>query len=175
MKNVENLPSKTGNPSGRGRGNFPPKRFSLMVLLMCVVCNLFAQAPLTYEQTVNSKSPKQELQKKYDAYTASDHHTYAVGDDLVLGMPDNQTYTFITSRRSMLGCVKSEFSMAGMSARWAGSKAQIKKIIVVRSNHRGAVVKFICHLSGKGKVVVQMENALAAGEVVSQGSNNTSK
>lgn len=175
MPKVPNGPSRTGNPSGGGRGNLPPKRFSLMMLLMCVVCNLFAQAPLTYEQTVKSKNPKQELQKKYDAYTASDHHTYAVGDDLVLGMPDNQTYTFITSRRSMLGCVKSEFSIVGMTARWAGSKAQIKKIIVVRSNHRGAVVKFICHLSGKGKVVVQMENALAAGEVVNQGSNNTSK
>lgn len=42
----------------------------------------------------------------------------------------------------------------------------------LQSKHRGAVVKFICHLSGKGKVVVQMENALTTGEVVSQGVSN---
>lgn len=65
-----------------------------MMLLMCVVCNLFAQAPLTYEQTVKSKNPKQDYP-----------------------------------------------------------------------------TKFICHLSGKGKVVVQMENALTTGEVVSLGVN----
>lgn len=92
MPKVPNGPSRTGNPSGGGRGNLPPKRFSLMVLLMCVVCNLFAQAPLTYEQTVNAKNPKQDYP-----------------------------------------------------------------------------TKFICYLSGKGKVVVQMESALTTDEVVSQG------
>ena len=73
----------------------------LVVILAAIATNLFAQT-LTFEQVANCTDPKNELLKEYQAYTASDGHTYAVGDDITIGVPSsNKTCAFLTSELAM--------------------------------------------------------------------------
>ena len=46
-----------------------------LLLMAAIATNLFAQT-LTFEQVANCTDPKNELLKEYQAYTASDGHTY---------------------------------------------------------------------------------------------------
>ena len=57
----------------------------LILFFLGIASTSFAQT-LTYEQVQNSTDPKNELLKEYEAYTASDGHTYSVGDKITIGL-----------------------------------------------------------------------------------------
>lgn len=135
-----------------------------LILSVAIATTTFAQT-LTYEQAVNSTDPKNELLKSYEAYTASDGHTYAVGDDITIGVPSsNKTCAFLTSELAMFAG-----GPTGVAASWSGYKMKIKSIGIDRNKKRGATVAMRCYLAGLGGILVKFENALAAGEIVSEG------
>ena len=144
------------------------KRF-FFVIMVTLAANTFAQT-LTYEMVSNSIDPKKELQKKYEAYTASDGHTYHVGDDIVIGTPSsNKSYAYMTSELAMANAILGGGGVAGIHADWGGSKMKITDIKVNRNKRRGACVEFRTYLSGLGGILVQIENCINSGEIVSQG------
>ena len=132
-----------------------------IILFLGITCN--AQT-LTYEQVQNCTDPKKELEKKYEAYTASDNHTYRVGDDIIIGTPSsNKTFAFLTSE---LGAVAGD---PYLGIRCSGVKMQIKSILVGGSKKKGTHVGVRAIFKGFGGVNIQFENALQSGEIVSQG------
>lgn len=135
-----------------------------LLLMAAIATNLFAQT-LTVEQVANCTDPKNELLKEYQAYTASDGHTYAVGDDITIGVPSsNKTCAFLTSELAMFAG-----GPTGVAAAWSGYKMKIRTIGVDRNKKRGPTVSMRCYLAGLGGILVKFENALAAGEIVSEG------
>lgn len=139
------------------------KKF-LFLFFVGIASTSFAQT-LTYEQVQNSTDPKNELLKEYEAYTASDGHTYSVGDKITIGVPSsNKTCAFLISELAMFSG-----GPMGVAATWSGYKMEIKTIGVDRNKKRGATVSMRCNLTGLGGIIVKFENALAAGEIVSEG------
>ena len=135
-----------------------------LCVLVALTTNTFAQT-LTHEMLINSTDPKNELLKEYEAYTASDGHTYKVGDDIVIGVPSSNKFcAYLTSELAMFGG-----GPTGVAAAWSGYKMKIKTIGVDRNKKRGATVAMRCYLAGLGGVIVKFENALTTGEIVSQG------
>lgn len=119
---------------------------------------------LTLEMLEKSTDPKNELLKEYEAYTASDGHTYKVGDEITTGVPSsNKTFAFLMTELGMVS------GNPLLTAAWSGYKMQIKKIGVDRSKKRGATVSMRCYLSGIGGIIVKFENALTSGEIVGLG------
>ena len=138
----------------------------LILFFLGIASTSFAQT-LTYEQVQNSTDPKNELLKEYEAYTASDGHTYSVGDKITIGVPSsNKTCAFLISELGMFAN-----GPAGLEATWSGYKMEIRSIGVDRNKKRGATVGMRCYLAGLGGIIVKFENALAAGEIVSEGMN----
>ena len=145
------------------------KKVSFFILLAATAINTFSQT-LTFEMVSNSTNPKKELQRKYDAYTASDGHTYHIGDDIVLGTPSsNKTFAYMTSELAMADAILNGGGISGIHAQWGGAKMKIISIKVDRSKNRGASVEFRTYLAGLGGVLVQIENCITSGEIISQG------
>ncbi|MCQ2341985.1 MAG: SHOCT domain-containing protein [Paludibacteraceae bacterium] len=142
---------------------------SLFILLAAIATTAMAQT-ITYEQIQNATDPKAEFQKEYSEYVASDGHTYKVGDNITIGMPQsNKTFAFMTSELDLSATIMGDGGLTGISAKFARSNMEIKQIKVNRNKKRGASVIFRTYLSGLGGVLVQIENCLASGEIVSQG------
>lgn len=142
----------------------------LFFMLLAAVATTAMAQTITYEEVENSTDPKNQFQKEYSAYVASDGHTYNVGDKITIGMPQsNKTFAFLASEMGMAAAVMGGGPVLGVNATFAGTDMQIKQIKVNRSKKRGASVSFRAYLSGLGGVIVQIENALASGEIVSQG------
>ncbi len=139
-----------------------------LLLLAAMTVNTFAET-LTYEMVMSSNKPKKELDRKYDAYTASDGHTYKVGDHIVMGTPTNKTFTYMTSQLGQAYAVIFNDMVPDIHAHYAGSKMKITDIRVERHRKRGAMVVVRAYLAGLGGVLLQFENCLATGEIVSQG------
>lgn len=139
------------------------KKFLLFVMV-AFAASSFAQT-LTFEQVQNCTDPRNELLREYEAYTASDGHTYKVGDDITIGVPSsNKTCAFLISDLAMVAG-----TFMGLEASWSGYKMKIKTIGVDRNKKRGPTVSFRCYLAGLGGVQVKVESALATGEIVSLG------
>ena len=139
---------------------------TLFILLVFISSTTFAQT-LTFEQVKNATNPKKELLKQYESYTASDGHTYSVGDKLTVGVPSTDI---------MCVYLFSELSIAlggplGVTSIFAGNQMEITDIRLDRHKKRGTTVIMRCNLVGLGGVLVKFESALAAGEIVSQGMN----
>ena len=138
------------------------KLVSLVVLT--IFCSATFAQTITLEMLEKSADPKNELLKEYDAYTASDGHTYKVGDEITTGVPSsNKTFAFLVSELGIVG------GNPLLTAAWSGYKMQIKKIGVDRSKKRGATISMRCYLSGIGGIIVKFENALTSGEIVGLG------
>lgn len=140
---------------------------SFVLIQMIILGVMYGNAEtLTYEQLKDSENPKHELEKKYEAYTASDKHTYRVGDDIVIGTPSsNKTFAFLESQLGIADEILNGAESARLDIRWAGSKMKIKKIKVERSKKRGAAVSMRAYLHGLGGILIQFENALQSGEI----------
>ena len=138
----------------------------ILFACMVVVTNQAFTQTLTYEQVTHSDNPKNELLKKYEAYTASDGYTYKVGENLTVGMPSsNKTCAFLLSEL-MLATDEGPY---GLDAKWSGNLMSIRSIKVDRNKKRGASVIMRCYLAGIGGVLVKFEQALASGEIVGLG------
>ena len=139
-------------------------------MLMAAIATTAMAQTITYEQIENSTDPKADFQKEYSEYVASDGHTYKVGDNITIGMPQsNKTFAYMTSELGMASAVMGGGPVPGINAQYAGTDMEIKQIKVQRNKKRGATVTFRTYLAGLGGVLVQIENCLASGEIVSQG------
>ena len=139
------------------------KKILLFVVLALLNANAFSQT-LTLEMLEKSTDPKNELLKEYEAYTASDGHTYKVGDEITTGVPSsNKTFAYLMTELGMVS------GNPLLTAAWSGYKMQIKKISIDRSKKRGATVSMRCNLAGIGGVLVKFESALTTGEIVGLG------
>lgn len=136
--------------------------FTSLTIIIGVISN--AQT-LTYEQVKNCTNPKKELEKKYEAYTASDKHTYHVGDDIVIGSPSsNKTFAFFTSELGMANAILGG-GVVPIGVQYSGCKMKIKSIKVGGSKKIGTHVSVRAYLQGLGGVIIQFENALQSGEI----------
>ena len=139
---------------------------TLFILLVFISSTTFAQT-LTFEQVKNATNPKKELLKHYESYTASDGYTYSVGDKLTVGVPSTDimcVYLFSELAIALGGPL-------GVPALFAENQMEITDIRLDRHKKRGTTVIMRCNLVGLGGVLVKFENALAAGEIVSEGMN----
>ncbi|MCI7556949.1 MAG: SHOCT domain-containing protein [Bacteroidales bacterium] len=143
------------------------------LFFMCALLSTmlaFSQTTVTFEQIKSSTDPKHDFNKEYDAYVASDGHTYAVGDEFTLGVPSsNKSFAYMTSELAMASAILGGGPVAYVGAQWGGYKVQIRKIKVERNKNRGAMVSMRCYLAGLGGILIQFENALNSGEIVGLG------
>ncbi len=145
------------------------KKIALLVTIASLTMTSVAQQTVTYEMIQNCVNPKKELEKSYEAYTASDNHTYRIGDDIIVGIPSsNKRFTFIQSELGQAGAFLIGTDPR-LSAEHAGKKMKIKKISVDGSKKKGAYITIRAYLQGVGGIDIQFENALQNGEIKSFG------
>ncbi|MCQ2369176.1 MAG: hypothetical protein MJ007_01725 [Paludibacteraceae bacterium] len=142
----------------------------VFLLLMVAIATTAVAQKVTYNEVENATDPKKQLLKEYQEYVASDGHTYKVGDKLTFGVPSSgKTYAYITSELSMANYALNGGAMQGVNAQMGGRDMVIKKISIQRSKQMGAMVSIRGYISGMGGFLIQIENALNSGEIVSLG------
>ncbi len=102
---------------------------------------------------------------EYTSYIAKDGGVYKIGDRLRIGIPSsNKTFAFITEGDGLL------LPITNLTAASSGQETEIKKIWVVGNKRVGYSVSFRTKgLTGVSNYTIQVENAIATGELKSFG------
>jgi hypothetical protein len=124
-----------------------------------------------YAQQINFndlQTADKKTRGKYESYTAKDGSLYQIGDRLTIGVPSsNKTFAFITEGDGIL------LPITALTAANSGQETEIKKIWVVGNNRAGFSVYFRTKgLIGISNYSINVENAIATGEVNSFGMNS---
>lgn len=102
---------------------------------------------------------------EYTSYIAKDGAVYKIGDRLRIGVPSsNKTFAFITEGDGLM------IPISNLTAASSGQESEIKKIWVVGNKRAGLSVSFRTKgITGLSNYTIQIENAIATGEVKSFG------
>jgi hypothetical protein len=134
---------------------------NVTMLLMC--SNVFGQKAKTTEIPVLRYEELSEATRrtKYPIYIASNGERFQLYQWITLGQPSyNKTYTYINMATSS--------GQRSVSAQYAGQKFEIKGIVVEGSKESGFIAYLICKPEKLSfNYLIQIENALASGELVS--------
>lgn len=139
------------------------KRLLLIVLLSGFISSVVAQSHITYDQIISAPSASQFKGLNISSYTASDGHTYSVGDQLTIGNKSGKIYLYVAMRSKPL-----------FGDRY-GDHVTINKISVAGNNKTGAYV--VVNLRGigvTGGMIRPFDMALATGEILSNSQSNPS-
>jgi len=102
----------------------------------------------------------------YTSYLSKDGYTYKIGEKLKIGFPSRDVFAFITEGDGIL------LPITPLKAASSGSQTEIKKIFVTGSKNSGYSVAFrtkgYANMPG-ANYSIDVENAIAAGELVSFG------
>lgn len=129
---------------------------SSMFILHAVVC---------IAQEINYKDLSSGPKGEYTSYVSKDGATYKIGDRLKLGVPSsNKTFAFVYEGDGLL------LPMTNVGSVVSGTETEIKRIFVVGNKRAGYSVTLRTKgFTGLANYSVLIENAIAAGEVVSFG------
>ena len=102
---------------------------------------------------------------EYTSYVAKDGSVYKVGDRLKIGVPSsNKTFAFITEGDGLM------LPITNLTAASSGQETEIKKIWVIGNKRAGFSVSFRTKgITGLSNYTIQVENAIATGELKSFG------
>ena len=119
---------------------------------------------LTYE-ILQSFKTWDDPEVRYSSYTASDGHTYKVGDTIEIGTSANEHYYKYYSQGD--GVL---LSYTPMPSKYSGDKVIIRSIRVEGGKRKGFIVWMrVSNASLTASQINNFEGALREGEVVSQG------
>ena len=136
------------------------KRLITTMCFMLVYISASAQNILTHEQVENA-TRMAEFCNPYDGYTASDGHTYMVGDVIEIGQANNDRVfaTYYSGDGFFV-------PLTAMGAVHAGEKVEIKTINAFGDRNRGFWVNITLKNMAR---IIKFDLALQNGEVVGQG------
>ena len=107
----------------------------------------------------------QNKQYEFNAYKATDSHVYVIGDELTIGEPSGKlgAYKYITTATQIA------LGGTGLTPHQVGKKATIKNFKLTGLKKNGFAVQVIANMSAIGLMYIDLENALASGEIVGLG------
>jgi hypothetical protein len=122
-----------------------------------MISNLVAGQELKYTDLNNGSKPK----GSFTSYISKDGALYKVGDKIQIGVPSsNKTFAYITEGDGIL------LPITPLLASSAGQNSEIKRMEVLGSKRVGFFVSMRCKgLTGLSNYSIQLENAIATGEV----------
>jgi len=137
------------------------KVLNILILLFTMMStNLFAQE-LKYSDLTGDIRPKGE----FTSYVGKDGAVYKIGDRIKIGVPSsNKTFAFITQGDGIL------IAITQLTAESSGQETEIKKISILGTKRSGFFVSIRSKgITGLANYSIQLENAIATGEVKSFG------
>lgn len=135
------------------------KRIIFLMLIM-IASNLLAQT-LTQEMMKSENRPKSQ----FTEYEAVNGYIYKVGDKLKTGVGSGQNGMFLNVFE---GSTLTGFEYCTNSL--ANIETEIKSIAVTGTKRTGWKVQMACkHPTGMMNILIYLEDAILAGEIVSEG------
>lgn len=107
----------------------------------------------------------QNKQLEFNAYKATDNHVYVIGEELTIGEASGKMGNFLYYSSAL----QMTLGGTGVTSAFTGKKCTIKKFGLAGTKKSGFHVVVTANLVGLGLIYIQMENALASGEVVGLG------
>lgn len=143
--------------------------FTAILLLVCGAA-MAQDAGLTATSHADLENWDRSKNRRYNAYTAKDGHTYRLEDKLTFGSTsDGKTYRYMWERVNALH-ILGEVPPMPISGKLAGRTGVIKNIIVNGNKKTGHVVTVVLAVGGASRVEVRpFEMALESQEIISQG------
>ena len=136
------------------------KRLFIAIFAMLAVVGMLAQ---TLEH--NQLQYLQNKQYEFNAYKATDNHTYTIGEEITIGEPSGKlgTYKYITTAMQIAA------GGAGLTSHQVGKKTIIKNLKLTGMKKSGFAVQVVANMAGIGLMYIDFENAIASGEIVGLG------
>lgn len=135
---------------------------NILILLVFVMLslNLFSQE-LKYNDLSGSERPKGE----FTSYVSKDGAVYKIGDRIKIGVPSsNKTFAYINQGDGMI------IPITQLTAAASGQETEIKRISIMGTKRSGFYVSVRSKgITGIANYSIQLENAIATGEVKSFG------
>lgn len=128
----------------------------LLLLLFLAGLDVYAQEIKHADLGTTKK-----FEKQYTTYVSQDNLVFNVGDRLKIGRPSSvaQTFIYITEMDALTGTER-------LSAGYSGFETEIKRIRVGGNKRIGyAVILYTKGVWGPSTFVINIENALATGEI----------
>lgn len=130
------------------------KHFFQLIFFFTLTSQIYSQ-DVKYADLANAKKGE------YTSYLASDGAVYKIGDRLKIGVPSsNKTFAYIMEGDGVVIPIKN------LTAASSGQETEIKKVWVVGNQRAGFSVSLRTKgITGLSNYTIQLENALATGEV----------
>lgn len=114
-----------------------------------------------YSREVKHSELASAKKGEYNSYLASDGAVYKIGDRLKIGVPSsNKTFAYIMEGDGVVIPIKN------LTAASSGQETEIKKVWVVGNQRAGFSVSLRTKgITGLSNYTIQLENAIATGEV----------